>query len=182
MMTPCNGFQIAVQAGLLPGPAAGEPWSDVPGEPTVALAQNATARFNDVWTTMEIPTNTRCVWTRGLKMDASTALIPCAHGEGRFVADEDTIAQLEANGQIAVRYGASDHFNGSINRIAGICDASGLVFGLMPHPERYLRWTQHPRWTRLTEAQRSGDTPGLQMFRNAVAHAMARREGAGAPR
>jgi len=56
------------------------------------------------------------------------------------------------------------------------------VFGLMPHPERYLRWTQHPRWTRLTEAQRAGDPPGLQMFKNAVAHAMARREGAGARR
>lgn len=182
MMTPCNGFQIAVQAGLLPGPNPGEPWSDVPGEPTVALAQNATARFNDIWTTMEIPANTRCVWTRGLVMDAETALIPCAHGEGRFVADEDTIAQLEANGQVAVRYGASDHFNGSINRIAGICDTTGLVFGLMPHPERYLRWTQHPRWTRLAEAQRAGDPPGLQMFRNAVAHAMARREGAGARR
>jgi phosphoribosylformylglycinamidine synthase len=171
MMTPCNGFQIAVQAGLLPGPAAGEPWSEVPTEPTVALAQNATARFNDVWTTMEVPANTRCVWTRGLKMDADTALMPCAHGEGRFVADEETIAALEANGQVAVRYGEKDHFNGSINRIAGICDATGLVFGLMPHPERYLHWTQHPRWTRLSAAQRAGDTPGLQMFRNAVAHA-----------
>ena len=89
---------------------------------------------------------------------------------------------LEANGQVAVRYGVSDHFNGSVNRIAGICDASGLVFGLMPHPERYLRWTQHPRWTRLSEAQRAGDPPGLQIFRNAVAHAAARREGAGARR
>ncbi|MFM7052270.1 MAG: phosphoribosylformylglycinamidine synthase subunit PurQ, partial [Planctomycetota bacterium] len=171
MITPCNGFQIAVQAGLLPGPAQGESWSDVPAEPTVALAQNETARFNDIWTTMEIPADTRCVWTRGLRMNAATALIPCAHGEGRFVADEETIEQLEANGQVAVRYGAGDHFNGSMNRIAGICDASGLVFGLMPHPERYLRWTQHPRWTRLSAAQRSGDTPGLQMFKNAVAHA-----------
>jgi phosphoribosylformylglycinamidine synthase len=175
MITPCNGFQIAVQAGLLPGPAAGEAWSDVPTEPTVALAQNATARFNDVWTSMEIPANTRCVWTRGLSMDADTALMPCAHGEGRFVADEETIALLEANGQVAVRYGASDHFNGSVNRIAGICDVTGLVFGLMPHPERYLHWTQHPRWTRLAPAQRNGVTPGLQMFKNAVAHAAAAR-------
>jgi phosphoribosylformylglycinamidine synthase len=108
-------------------------------------------------------------------MDADTALMPCAHGEGRFVADEETIALLEANGQVAVRYGASDHFNGSVNRIAGICDVTGLVFGLMPHPERYLHWTQHPRWTRLAPAQRSGVTPGLQMFKNAVAHAAAAR-------
>jgi phosphoribosylformylglycinamidine synthase len=126
---------------------------------------------------MEVPVNTRCVWTQGLSVDRDTSIIPCAHGEGRFVADEDTIAALEANGQIALRYGANDHFNGSVNRIAGICDASGLVFGLMPHPERYLHWTQHPRWTRLTNAQRTGDTPGLQMFQNAVAFATAARSG-----
>lgn len=172
MITPCNGFQIAVQAGLLPGPAAGEPWSSVPTEPCVALAQNATARFNDIWTTMEIPTGTRCVWTRGLETTVDSAVLPCAHGEGRFVADEETIALLEANGQIAVRYGERDHFNGSMNRIAGICDSTGLVFGLMPHPERYLHWTQHPRWTRLTEAERSVVPPGLQMFQNAVEHAL----------
>lgn len=179
MIAPCNGFQIAVQAGLLPGPESGESWSETPTEPTVALAQNASARFNDIWTTMEIPTGTRCVWTRGLVMNADTALMPCAHGEGRFVADEDVVEALESNGQVAVRYGAGDHFNGSLNRIAGICDATGLVFGLMPHPERYLRWTQHPRWTRLTAAQRVGDTPGLQMFRNAVKHAARRRATAG---
>jgi len=115
-------------------------------------------------------------------MDADTALMPCAHGEGRFVADEETIAALEANGQIAVRYGANDHFNGSVNRIAGICDATGLVFGLMPHPERYLHWTQHPRWTRLSAAQRKGETPGLQMFRNAVAHAAEARTVTGGKR
>lgn len=182
MIAPCNGFQIAVQAGLLPGPAAGEPWSDEPTEPTVALAQNATARFNDAWTSMEVPANTRCVWTRGLRMDPETALMPCAHGEGRFVADEETIGLLEANGQVAVRYGERDHFNGSMNRIAGICDATGLVFGLMPHPERYLRWTQHPRWTRLSEAARAGEPPGLQMFRNAVVHASRAREAAGGRR
>ena len=177
MITPCNGFQIAVQAGLLPGPIEGDAWSSTPCEPTVALAQNETARFNDSWTSMEVPVNTRCVWTQGLSVDRDTSIIPCAHGEGRFVADEDTIAALEANGQIALRYGANDHFNGSVNRIAGICDASGLVFGLMPHPERYLHWTQHPRWTRLTNAQRTGDTPGLQMFQNAVAFATAARSG-----
>ncbi len=177
MITPCNGFQIAVQAGLLPGPEEGESWSSTPCEPTVALAQNSAARFRDAWTTMEVPINTRCVWTQGLSIDRDSAIIPCAHGEGRFVADEDTIAALEANGQVALRYGTSDHFNGSANRIAGICDASGLVFGLMPHPERYLRWTQHPRWTRLTTAQRAGETPGLQMFRNAVSHASAARAG-----
>ena len=61
-----------------------------------------------------------------------------------------------------------------MRRIAGICDASGLVFGLMPHPERYLRWTRHPRWTRLDAAARRGDPPGLAIFRNAVETCLAR--------
>ncbi len=171
MMTPCNGFQIAVQAGLLPGPSAGAAWPDEPAAPSVGLTQNSAARFNDAWVRVEIPSNTRCVWTRGLTFAPGTDLLPCAHGEGRFVADDDTIAALEANGQIAIRYAASENFNGSMKSIAGICDASGLVFGLMPHPERYTRWTQHPTWTRLDPSQRQGDTPGLRMFRSAVAHA-----------
>lgn len=172
MITPCNGFQIAVQSGLLPGPSAGAGWPDEAAAPSVALTQNSAARFNDIWTRFEIPENTRCVWTRGLRAAPGTDLLPCAHGEGRFVTDEDTLAQLEANGQIAIRYAASDNFNGSMKAIAGICDASGLVFGLMPHPERYTRWTQHPTWTRLDASQRQGDTPGLRMFRAAVAHAV----------
>ena len=62
----------------------------------------------------------------------------------------------------------NENFNGSTNAVAGICDQSGLVFGLMPHPERFTRWTQHPRWTRLSAHQRAGEPLGLQMFRNAV--------------
>lgn len=172
MITPCNGFQIAVQSGLLPGPDAGAGWPEEPAAPSVALTQNSAARFNDIWTRFEIPANSRCVWTRGLRCQPGTDVIPCAHGEGRFVADEDTIAQLESHGQIAIRYAGGDNFNGSMGAIAGICDASGLVFGLMPHPERYTRWTQHPTWTRLDPAVRNGDTPGLRMFKAAVAHTM----------
>ena len=85
-----------------------------------------------------------------------------------MVADDALLDRLEADGQVAVRYHAADHFNGSMRRIAGICDPSGLVLGLMPHPERYVRWTQHPRWTRLTAHQRHGEPLGLRMFRNAV--------------
>ena len=175
MITPCNGFQIAVQAGLLPGPAVGARWPERPAMPTVALTQNATARFNDAWTRIEIPRDTKCVWTRGLRFAAGTDLLPSAHGEGRLVADEETIESLRANGQIAVRYAEGENFNGSLDRIAGICDPSGLVFGMMPHPERYTRWTQHPRWTRLPAAARQGVPPGLAMFRNAVAHVAAAR-------
>ncbi|MDZ4831282.1 MAG: phosphoribosylformylglycinamidine synthase subunit PurQ [Phycisphaerae bacterium] len=171
MITPCNGFQIAVQAGLLPGPSAGARWPDEPAAPTVALMQNVNARFHDGWTRFEVPAETRCIWTRGLRPAPGTDLLPSAHGEGRFVTDEDTLAQLKANGQVAIRYVASDNFNGSIDAIAGICDATGLVLGLMPHPERYTRWTHHPWWTRLSPALRQGDPPGLAIFRQAVAHA-----------
>jgi phosphoribosylformylglycinamidine synthase len=168
MICPCNGFQIAVQAGLLPGPSMDSAWPASAAEPSIALLQNSTGRFRDAWTRVEIPTDTRCIWTQGLECDDVTGILPSAHGEGRLVADEALLDALEANGQIAVRYHLADHFNGSMRRIAGICDASGLVFGLMPHPERFTRWTQHPRWTRLSAHQRAGEPLGLQMFRNAV--------------
>ena len=174
MIAPCNGFQIAVQAGLLPGPAEGESWPTEPAVPAVALAPNERGRFHDAWTGVEIPESTRCIWTAGLgDVPAEAMVLPSAHGEGRFVATDETTAALESEGRIALRYTEADHFNGSRGRVAGICDASGLVFGLMPHPERYTRWSQHPTWTRLEASVRAGDTPGLAMFRNAVHHATA---------
>lgn len=172
MICPCNGFQIAVQAGLLPGPDPGAPWPTTAAHPSVALADNSSACFRDVWTRVEIPLNTRCVWTQGLEVDDSTGMLPNAHGEGRLVATDALLDTLEANGQVAVRYHAADHFNGSMRRIAGICDASGLVLGLMPHPERFTRWTQHPQWTRLAPHQRQGQPLGLRIFRNAVQRAL----------
>ncbi len=96
--------------------------------------------------------------------------LPIAHGEGRFVAASPALLnQLESNGQIALRYASGDNPNGSQGDIAGICDPSGRVFGLMPHPERYLSWHNHPYWTRLPAELRTGDTPGLRIFKNAVA-------------
>jgi len=167
VIAPCNGFQIAVQAGLLPGPASGEPWPDEPARPTVALADNASARFVDRWVRVEIPAS-RCLWTSGLSTQQRTLLLPIAHGEGRFLCDDRTYAALEAAGQIALRYAPDDDPNGSRGHVAGICDSSGAVFGLMPHPERYLKWPQHPFWTRLGDDERSGEPLGLLMFRNAV--------------
>ena len=172
VICPCNGFQIAVQAGLLPGPDAGADWPAQAAAPTVALAQNERAVFRDAWTRVEVPQNTRCVWTAGVACDGLAGMLPSAHGEGRLVADDAVLDALEANGQVALRYHADDHFNGSMRRIAGICDRSGLVFGLMPHPERYTRWTQHPQWTRLPHGHLQGEPLGLRMFRAAVAHAM----------
>ncbi|MCU0689693.1 MAG: phosphoribosylformylglycinamidine synthase subunit PurQ, partial [Phycisphaerales bacterium] len=112
------------------------------------------------------------------------------HGEGRVVArSPDVLARLERSGQIALRYGHQaeasaagagaagpeqthrDNPNGSTSDIVGVCDVTGRIFGLMPHPERYLDWNRHPFWTRLDGSTRRGDTPGMMMFRNAVAAA-----------
>jgi phosphoribosylformylglycinamidine synthase len=153
---------------LLPGPTDGA-WPAQPALATVALSNNASARFEDRWTRMEIPADTVCVWTRGLACDGDDAMLPCAHGEGRFVTSQAWLDALESRGQVAIRYAATDNFNGSMGAVAGLCDASGLVFGLMPHPERYTRFTQHPWWTRLPADTRRGAPLGLRMFQSAVA-------------
>jgi phosphoribosylformylglycinamidine synthase len=96
-------------------------------------------------------------------------MLPIAHGEGRFVAhSSDVLHALKKGGHVALRYASHDNPNGSESRIAGICDSTGRIFGLMPHPERYTTWTTHPFWTRLDPHTRRGDTPGLAMFRAAV--------------
>lgn len=173
IIAPCNGFQIAVQCGLLPGPTEGESDSRAAPRATISLRSNRSARFEDRWTSVVYPADSRCIWTRGLASEGDAAVLPSAHGEGRLATDERTLAMLEARGRIAVRYGPGENFNGSVGDVAGICDASGLVLGLMPHPERYLHWNRHPRWSRLPEAVRSGPPPGLAMFRNAVMHVAA---------
>ena len=177
----CNGFQVLVQVGLLPGPGAGEAWpEEQPPEQTVSLAENAEARFVDRWVPVEFDGSSRCVWTKGLAEERHQGIeasrhrvrsgdvmqLPVAHGEGRFVGGPGVLEQLERGGQVALRY--LDNYNGSQGAVAGICDASGLVFGLMPHPERYLDWDRHPYFTRLSADDRQGDTPGLRIFRNAV--------------
>ena len=107
--------------------------------------------------------------------------LPVAHGEGRFVPrDERALETLRENGQLILRYASSsagaqpqaveypDNPNGAVENIAGICDVTGRVFGLMPHPERHIEPTQHPRWTRRSEQPGHGD--GLRVFQNAVAY------------
>jgi phosphoribosylformylglycinamidine synthase len=171
-IAPCNGFQIAVQAGLLPGPGEGAAWPERPAAAEVALADNASARFIDRWVRVTYPESV-CVWTRGMTGATSTAMLPIAHGEGRFVSGGH-LDRLRLSGQVAVSYASDDNPNGSEGDVAGICDASGLILGLMPHPERYTRWTQHPFWTRLNRTQMQGDPPGLRMFKNAVSHVASR--------
>ena len=150
IIAPCNGFQIAVQLGLLPGPEAGTPWPSDPPRPSAALITNESGRFIDRWCGVEVPDGTHCIWTRGIQADPAASVLPIAHGEGRFTPESPALVQtLRARGQVAIEYTSGDNPNGSVANIAGICDATGLVFGLMPHPERFTRWTQHPFWTRL---------------------------------
>lgn len=171
----CNGFQVLVKTDLLPGPIAGESGQNC------TLAHNTSGRFIDRWVHLK-PVGQRCIWTRGLEaMD-----LPIAHGEGRFVPGSEAIRQaLKDEDRIALVYApatadqpadqAAYNPNGSVDDIAGVCDASGLVFGLMPHPERHLTRYQHPAWTSRKTPTNEG--AGLAVFRNAVRHA---REAVGA--
>ncbi len=169
----CNGFQALVQCGLLPGLRSSEHdgksiWPDESAESAVTLADNAGGRFIDSWVRVEANAASPCIWTKGLHdVSAEAGMLPLASGEGRFVAASQSVLDaLDAGGHIALRY--VDNINGSQGAIAGICDASGRVFGLMPHPDRYLSWDNHPFATRLDDNVRMGDTPGVAMFRGAV--------------
>lgn len=172
MIGACNGFQMMVQVGLLPGPAPGRSWGEVEGPlpTTIGLADNVSGRYEDRWAHAEVPANTVCVWTKDLpsRFPPEHMLFPCAHGEGRVVMTEAQLGGLESSGQIAIRYAEGENFNGSVGRVAGVCDATGRIFGLMPHPERFLSWEHHAWGTRLTAHEKRGDTFGIAMFRNAV--------------
>ncbi|MEM8737545.1 MAG: phosphoribosylformylglycinamidine synthase subunit PurQ [Planctomycetota bacterium] len=164
MFGPCNGFQVLVKLGLLPDPQA--------RRQEVTLAHNATGRFIDRWTSVAVEPDTVCIWTRNLEKHD----LPMAHAEGRFTAPPEVLDRLESRGQIALRYDISEggkNPNGSDRDIAGICDPTGLVFGLMPHPERFLHPTNHPQWTR-QGADFMEQTPiGLRYFQNAVEYVKA---------
>jgi phosphoribosylformylglycinamidine synthase len=104
---------------------------------------------------------TLCKWIP----DAAEVELPVAHAEGRFAAPPALLARLAAAGQVAVRYSSGTNPNGSQGDVAGICDPIGRVFGLMPHPERFLRWENHPRWTR---EPRRPEGDGVRLFRAAI--------------
>lgn len=163
----CNGFQILVKAGLLPGPVK----EDSNGfSQTATLMNNDSGKFEDRWIYLKPDGN--CVWTEGVNQ---VIALPVAHGEGKFVPkDETVLKRLKDGGQIVFRYcgpmGEKPKYpenpNGSLDDIAGICDRSGRVFALMPHPERHFFNTQHPRWTRLKKKDKFGD--GARIFENGI--------------
>ena len=169
----CNGFQVAVKTGLLPGPSAGQDWpADNPPTQQVTLTENSCGRFIDDWVEVEVNGESPCIWTKGLTGSKEMMMLPIAHGEGRFIADREVVDQLESSNLIALRYRENHNVNGSVNRIAGVCDQSGLIFGLMPHPERFVMCEHHPFWSRLSSDggwTDGGEEPiGLRIFRNAV--------------
>jgi phosphoribosylformylglycinamidine synthase subunit PurQ / glutaminase len=176
----CNGFQILIRSGLL---LEDEPQGGVPA----TLAWNVSGKYEDRWVNLRTD-GSKCVFLAGIR----TMYLPVAHGEGRFVvARQSRQQELAGAGQLALRYarlqnsdqptppeattGATsddalpypDNPNGAQANVAGICDSTGRVFGLMPHPERHIDPTQHPRWTR-GEARTPGD--GLRIFANAVSY------------
>jgi phosphoribosylformylglycinamidine synthase len=154
----CNGFQVLVKTDLLPGPLAARTGQ------TATLTNNTSGRFIDRWVHLS-PRSKKCIWTA----DLQPMELPIAHGEGRFIpADESVRKALWQNDQVALVYDQSDNPNGSIDDIAGVCDSTGLVFGLMPHPERHIEPFQHPAWTSRQSLPPVG--PGLQIFINAVRH------------
>jgi phosphoribosylformylglycinamidine synthase len=159
----CNGFQTLVKSGLLPG--------DPIGKRRVSITFNDSARFEDRWVRLIINKESPCVFTK----DLDQIELPVRHGEGKFVTDtpdtlkeimEESLATIfytDKNGSPAMTY--PDNPNGSINAIAGICDVTGRIFGLMPHPEAYTHATNHPLWTRIPLPDRG---QGMAIFDNAI--------------
>jgi len=165
----CNGFQTLLKSGLL--------LDNVEERPAATLTWNDSGTFVDRWVNLASD-QSKCVFLQGV----DSMYLPIAHAEGKFVAlNHDVMKQLDAQGQLALRYAVSGgsapgadegdvlafphNPNGSHCNVAGICDTTGKVFGLMPHPERYIDHTHHPRWTRMEPLDQGA---GLAIFQNAV--------------
>lgn len=155
----CNGFQVLVKAGFLPDISRND-------SSLLTLTDNDSGRFECRWVHLVVNQASSCVFTQGIER----LYLPVAHAEGKVVVltgalteQNVTLFYTDENGDISAGYPHNP--NGSAGNVAGICDNSGRVFGLMPHPERHIRGTQHPQWTRIG-AREYGD--GLQIFRNAV--------------
>lgn len=166
----CNGFQVLVKSGLLPGNG------DLKQEASLII--NDSAKFEDRWVYLKIQNtkskNKNCVWIKDLP---EVINLPVAHGEGKFITDSNAgLEGLRHNGQIVFQYsdekgalaGYPYNPNGSQDNIAGICDETGRILGLMPHPERHIEFWQHPRWT-AQKTKPAGD--GLLIFKNGVEYA-----------
>ncbi len=161
----CNGFQVLVRTGLVP-------FGKI-GTMQTTLTLNDSGHFECRWIQLKVEKNSKCAFLNGLS--DTVVSYPVAHGEGKFFTDEKTLRQIEAENLVAFRYVDSNgnptqmyphNPNGAINAIGGICDTTGRVLGLMPHPECFIRKEQHPNWRRQTI-----DSPhGLPLFKNIVSY------------
>ena len=161
----CNGFQLMVKLGLLPA-------LDGNFTQQVTLTNNDSGRFEDRWVWLKANAASPCIFTKGIDQ----LYLPVRHGEGKFVArDKEVIESLKSNNQIVFTYVEAgspqvpsmkypDNPNGSQLSIAAVCDPSGRLFGMMPHPEAFLHKTNHPRWTR---EQMPDEGMGPRLFKNA---------------
>ena len=163
----CNGFQLMVKMGMLPG-FDGDYLAQ-----SVTLTHNDCGRFQDRWTYLKADPASPSVFTKGIEKGI---YLPMRHGEGKFLCDtEATLARIEREHLAVFKYSGPEYDaptmefpanpNGSVNAIAGICDPTGRLMGLMPHPEAYVHYTQHPRWTR-EQLPEEGD--GLILYKNAA--------------
>jgi phosphoribosylformylglycinamidine synthase subunit PurQ / glutaminase len=155
----CNGFQVLAKAGILPDITKSN-------APPLTLATNDSGKFECRWVHMLVEKKSNCVFTSGL----DSLYLPVAHGEGKVVTDMRGLRELNAALYYTDETGNPDagyphNPNGSMGNIAGVSDSTGRVFALMPHPERFIRGTQHPQWTRKNPRE-SGD--GFAIFQNAV--------------
>ena len=163
----CNGFQLMVKMGMLPA-FDGDYLNQ-----SVTLTHNDCGRFQDRWTYLKVDPDSPSVFTKGI---AKGIYLPMRHGEGKFLCDSDaTLQRIEREHLAVFKYSGPDYAaptmefpanpNGAQNAIAGICDQTGRLMGLMPHPEAFVHYTQHPRWTR---EQLPEEGEGLIMFKNAA--------------
>ena len=161
----CNGFQVLVRTGLLPFGQLGQICS--------TLAGNTSGRFEHRWVEMTVAPHPGCVFLP--EGSRPTIQLPVAHGEGRFIALPQVLDEIERQNLVILRYASygfsTQEFpanpNGSLNAIAGICDPTGRIVGLMPHPERFVDLCQHPNWRRGKLRQ----PDGLGFFQTAVNYA-----------
>lgn len=160
----CNGFQVLVRTGILP-------FHHI-GKMDVTLTNND-SHFESRWVPIKYEKKSRCVFLQDLAGEQIT--FPVAHGEGKFFADEKMIKQIEEQNMVVLRYtdmkgnptqSYPHNPNGSTNAIAGICDTTGRVFGLMPHPECFTRIEQHPNWRRMEITK----PHGLPLFKNMISY------------
>ena len=170
----CNGFQTMVKAGLLP--AIGGDY----GTQTITLTYNDSGKFEDRWVHLLANSKSGCVWTRNI----GELYLPIRHGEGKIrVADDGVLKKLRTGNQIALYYmdpntgkaaGQSDYPynpNGSVDSIAGVCDPTGRIFGMMPHWEAFMSPYNHPSWTRLkAEGRLPKEGLGMQIARNGIGY------------